>query len=52
MRKTLLAVGVAILVSMMVAPHGGKHGIEGWARSFPHKGLIYQGEFGTATLAK
>jgi hypothetical protein len=30
MRKTLLAVGVAILVSMMVAPHGGKHGIEGW----------------------
>jgi hypothetical protein len=40
MRKTLLAVGFAVLVSMMLAPHGDKHGIEGWGCSFPQKGFM------------
>jgi hypothetical protein len=39
MRKTLLAVGFAVLVSMMLAPHGGKHGIEGWAPFFSETGF-------------
>jgi hypothetical protein len=39
MRKTLLAVGVAVLVSMMVAPHGGKGGIEGWGPFFSAQGF-------------
>jgi hypothetical protein len=39
MRKTLLAVGVAVLVSMMVAPHGGKGGIEGWGPFFSRQGF-------------
>jgi hypothetical protein len=39
MRRTLLAVGFAVLVSMMLAPHGGKHGIEGWAPFFSETGF-------------
>ena len=30
MRRTLLAVGFAVLMSMLLAPHGGKYGVEGW----------------------
>jgi hypothetical protein len=36
---TLLAVGFAVLLSMMLAPHGGKRGIEGWALFFSAKGV-------------
>ena len=39
MRKTLLAVGLAVLVSMMLAPHGGKYGIAGWGPFFSVKGF-------------
>ena len=39
MRKTLLAVGLAVIVSMMFAPHGGKPGIEGWAPFFSETGF-------------
>lgn len=39
MRKTLLAVGLAVLVSMMLAPHGGKQGIEGWGPFFSDYGF-------------
>ena len=39
MRKTLLAVGLAVLVSMMLAPHGGKQGINGWGPFFSEKGF-------------
>jgi hypothetical protein len=39
MRKTLLAVGFAVLVSMMLAPHGGKYGIAGWGPFFSANGL-------------
>ena len=30
MRRTLLAVGCAVLVSMLLAPHGNKYGVEGF----------------------
>jgi hypothetical protein len=39
MRKTLLAVGFAVLVSMMLAPHGGKQGVYGWGPFFSAKGF-------------
>jgi len=39
MRKTLLAVGFAVLVSMMLAPHGGKYGIAGWGPFFSAQGF-------------
>jgi hypothetical protein len=34
MRRTLLAVGFAVLVSMMLAPHGDKHGVSGFGPFF------------------
>jgi hypothetical protein len=34
MRKTLLAVSSAVLLSMLLAPHGGKGGVEGWGPFF------------------
>src|SRR5262249_39344333 len=39
MRKTFLAIGFAVLVSMMLAPHGGKQGIQGWGPFFSAKGF-------------
>jgi hypothetical protein len=39
MRRTLLAVGFAVLVSMLLAPHGGKRGIEGWGPFFSAQGF-------------
>src|SRR5206468_2909941 len=43
MRKTLLAVGLAVLVSMMLAPHGNNgNGVEGWGRFFSNYGLYMQ----------
>jgi hypothetical protein len=38
-RRTFLAVGFAVLVSMMLAPHGGKQGIEGWGPFFSAQGF-------------
>jgi len=38
-RRTLLAIGFAVLVSMMLAPHGGKSGIEGWGPFFSENSL-------------
>jgi hypothetical protein len=34
MRRTFLAVGFAVLVSMLLAPHGGKHGVDGFGPFF------------------
>jgi hypothetical protein len=34
MRRTLLAVGFAVLVSMMLAPHGDKRGVDGFGPFF------------------
>src|SRR5262245_1186413 len=39
MRKTLLAIGSAVLVSMLLAPHGEKSGIEGWGPFFSSHGF-------------
>ena len=39
MRKTFFAIGFAVLVSMMLAPHGGKQGIAGWGPFFSENGL-------------
>ena len=39
MRKTLLALGFGVLMSMMLAPHGGKYGIAGWAPFFSAQGF-------------
>jgi hypothetical protein len=39
LRSTLLAVGFAVLVSMVFAPHGGKHGVEGWGLFFSTNGF-------------
>jgi len=39
MRQTLLAVGFAVLMSMLLAPHGGKHGVEGFGPFFSSQGL-------------
>ena len=34
MRRTLLAVGFAVLVSMLFAPHGHEYGVNGWGPFF------------------
>jgi len=34
MKRTLLVVGFAVLVSMLLAPHGDKRGVEGWGPFF------------------
>jgi hypothetical protein len=39
MRRTLLAVGFAVLVSMLLAPHGGKYGVEGFGPFFSSQGF-------------
>ena len=39
MRRTLLAVGFAVLMSMLLAPHGGKYGVEGWGPFFSPQGF-------------
>lgn len=42
MRRTLLAVGVAVLVSMLLAPHGNKYGsVEGFGPFFSNGALIH-----------
>jgi hypothetical protein len=42
MRKTLLAVASAVLVSMLLAPHGDKHGVEGRGPFFSTGGFDVQ----------
>ncbi len=39
MRKTLLAIGFAVLLSMMVAPHTNKQRITGYGPFFAHSGF-------------
>jgi hypothetical protein len=41
MKRTLLAVGIAVLVSMMLAPHGDKSGVDGWGLFFSWYYLDY-----------
>jgi hypothetical protein len=45
MRKTLLAVGFAVLVSMMLAPHG-ERSIAGWGPFFYSNGYFVPGRVG------
>jgi hypothetical protein len=40
MKRTLLAVGVAVLVSMMLAPHGDKYGVKGFGPFFSNGAFI------------
>jgi hypothetical protein len=50
MRKTLLAVGFAVLVSMLLAPHGAKDGVKGYGPFFSESGfqrVWYHGWMGT-----
>jgi hypothetical protein len=54
MRRTFLALGFAVLVSMMLAPHGGKNGIEGFGPFFSNGAFVktcsvcwYRGWWGT-----
>jgi hypothetical protein len=47
MRKTLLAVGFAVLVSMLLAPHGNKqNGVEGGGLFFSDYGLFMRTKWG------
>lgn len=46
MKRTLLAVGIAILVSMMLAPHGDKSSVEGWGPFFYSDGYFVRGDVG------
>ena len=39
MRRTLIAEGLAVLVSMLLAPHGAREHISGYGPFFSHKGL-------------
>ena len=39
MRRTLLAVGFAVLLSMLLAPHGGKYGVDGFGPFFLREGF-------------
>jgi hypothetical protein len=52
MRKTLLAVGFAVLVSMLLAPHGGKSGVKGWGLFFSDYGLYMRTEWGDLRTAQ
>jgi hypothetical protein len=45
MRRTLLAVGIAVLVSMLLAPHG-ERSIEGWGPFFYSNGYFVPGRVG------
>jgi len=39
MKRTLLAVGVAVLVAMLLAPHGDKNGVQGFGPFFSNYGF-------------
>jgi hypothetical protein len=56
MRRTLLAVGFAVLVSMMLAPHANKQRITAYGPFFAHSGFspddfTYIGLYGTDRVA-
>src|SRR5919108_5625822 len=38
-RRTLLAVGIAVLASMLLAPHGDKYGVKGFGPFFSTHGF-------------
>lgn len=46
MRRTLLAIGIAVLVSMLLAPHGSKYGVEGFGPFWSLTGLARCGPGG------
>ena len=46
MRRTLLAVGFAVLLSMLLAPHGERSSIAGWGRFFYSGGYFVPGRVG------
>jgi hypothetical protein len=54
MRKTLLAPGFAVLVAMLLAPHGDKYGVEGFGPFFSNYGFTKtsQGDWYLGWLAK
>jgi hypothetical protein len=53
MRRTLLAVGLAVIVSMMLAPHGNKqNGVEGWGLFFSDYGLFMRTKWGDVRTAQ
>jgi len=35
MKKTVMAIGIGVLVAMMLPSHGGNGGVERWDASFP-----------------
>ena len=43
MRRTLLAVGIAVVVSMLIAPHGDKYRVNGWGPFFYSDGFFVPG---------
>jgi hypothetical protein len=53
MRRTFLALGFAVLVSMMLAPHGNKYGVDGFGPFFSVGALKLDGSvFLLVTLAE
>jgi hypothetical protein len=52
MRRTLLAVGLAVLLSMLLAPHGNKGRVEGWGLFFSNYGLYIQTTWGDLRTAE
>ena len=52
MRRTLLAIGFAVLVSMLFAPHGNKGVVEGWGLFFSDYGLYMRTDWGDLRTAQ
>ena len=52
MRRTLLATGFAVLVSMLLAPHGDKNAIEGWGLFFSNYGVYMHTDWGDVRTAQ
>src|ERR1051325_923835 len=50
MRRTLLAVGLAVLVSMLFSPHGDRN-VNGWGLFFSNHGLYVRTEWGDLRTA-
>jgi len=50
MRRTLLAVAFALLVSMLFAPHGDKFSVKGWGLFFSNYGFYTQTKWGILEL--
>jgi hypothetical protein len=52
MRRTLLAVAFAVLVSMLLAPHGDKGGVNGWGLFSSDYGIYMQTNWGDLRTAR